>query len=68
MGLMNCFQRDKKEQFIKYEKFLYCHTCLGKIKYGKEYLICHCMNQTFIFCCRECHGKWVVAPAVLKTI
>ena len=57
--LTKCFYRDKKEQFIKYEEYVYCSTCLYKINKNQKCLFAHCMNKTFIFCSNECYFEWV---------
>ena len=56
MGI--CFTREKDE-FIKYERYIYCETCLAKIKYQQVYVVAHCLNKTHMFCCNECYVAWV---------
>ncbi len=56
-----CFTRDKDDdiKFDIYGRYVYCDTCLTKIKYHKIYIIAHCMNKTHVFCSRQCYGRWL---------
>ena len=54
MGL--CFTRDK-EDYIMYERYVDCETCLRKIPYNRVYVTAHCLNKTHLFCSRECYGR-----------
>ena len=54
----NCMARDK-EEFIKYDRYIYCETCLAKIKYEQIYAVAHCLNKTHIFCSDTCYGHWI---------
>ena len=57
MGL--CFTRDKDE--INYdlrERYVYCDTCMAKIKYHQIYILAH-SSKTHIFCSRSCYGRWL---------
>ena len=56
MGI--CFTRDKDE-FIKCERYIYCETCLAKIKYQQVYVVAHCLNKTHMFCSDTCYGHWI---------
>ena len=56
MGI--CFTREKDE-FIKYERYIYCETCLAKIKYQQVYVVAHCLNKTQMFCSDTCYGHWI---------
>ena len=56
MGI--CFTREKDE-FIKYERYIYCETCLAKIKYQQVYVVAHCLNKTHMFCSDTCYGTWI---------
>ena len=56
MGI--CFTREKDE-FIKYERYIYCETCLAKIKYQQVYVVAHCLNKTHMFCSDTCYGHWI---------
>ena len=56
MGI--CFTREK-EEFIKYERYIYCETCLAKIKYQQVYVVAHCLNKTHMFCSDACYGQWI---------
>ena len=57
MGI--CFTRDKDE-CIKYERYIYCETCLAKIKYQQVYVVAHCLNKTHMFCSDTCYGRWIM--------
>ena len=49
-----------KYDYIKYDdRYVYCETCLAKIKFNDIYVTTHCLNKTHMFCSRECYGKWV---------
>ena len=56
MGI--CFTREKDE-CIKYERYIYCETCLAKIKYQQVYVVAHCLNKTHMFCSDTCYGHWI---------
>ncbi len=56
MGL--CFTRDK-EEYVKYDRYIYCSTCLAKIPYDQVYIMAYCANKSFVFCSRQCYGHWV---------
>ena len=62
MGI--CFSREKDgDDYLRYEgRYVYCETCLAKIKYNNIYVMAHCQNHTKIFCSRECYGYWLVEP------
>ena len=49
----------EKEDYIKYDRYIYCETCLAKIKYEQVYIVAHCLNKTHMFCCNECYIEWV---------
>ena len=54
----NCMARDK-DDYIKYDRYIYCETCLAKIKYEQIYVVAHCLNKTHIFCSDTCYGDWI---------
>ena len=54
----NCMSRDK-EDFIKYDRYIYCETCLAKIKYEQIYVVAHCFRKTHMFCCHECYIAFI---------
>ena len=58
MGNINtCLTRDQVD-YIKYDRYVYCNTCLVKSKYDELYVIAPGMNKTHMFCCRECYVRW----------
>ena len=58
MGL--CLTRDKYEDYIKYDgRYVYCETCLEKIKFDDIYIMAHCLNKTHMFCSSACYSRWV---------
>ena len=46
MGL--CLTRDK-DDYVKYDRYIYCRTCLAKIPYNEVYSMAHCANKSFVF-------------------
>ena len=56
MGI--CLNRDQDE-YVGYDRYVYCETCLARMCFNGVYVMAHCLNKTHMFSSSACYERWV---------